>query len=180
MKNNKVIICFFTLIIAFSVLSACDKIDETTPQNGIIENVTPYTYVISIDYYDFETVISSVNELKAFDAEHGGLFFSEYGKKYYSGSQLYKKLNDYDDDFFKTKEIIFAQRTIGHYEERTFKSLELIDDTFVITIEKPDYPGDVIFPEVITSYVFILEVEKSLGKHSVIVNTVIEENGSGI
>lgn len=110
-------------------------------------------------------VIDSMQTLLEMDEQQDGMFFGE--KSELDGRELSAKMKEYDAGFFEDKTILFVTINLPHYEMRTFKSIKLVDEKIVVTIEKPRFDKYAMFPQVVTTFEFVVEVEKSVGQREI-------------
>ena len=123
------------------------------------------------DYYgNFATIIETMQQLFEMDGAHGNLFSADslLNRQYYT--ELYNKMNEYDDEFFNKKELLFVSISFEHNEWLNLNNVELIDNELVVTVEKPRVQ-DEVSPEDIT-YIFVIELDKMVGKRDVRIETI--------
>ena len=136
------------------------------------ESFTEDEYAFSMsDYYgNFATIIDSMQQLFEMDGAHGNLFFADslLNRQYYT--ELYNKMNEYDDEFFDKKELLFVSICFDYYEWLNLNNVELSDGDLVVTVEKPREHEETS-PEDIT-YIFVIELDKTVGKRDVRIETI--------
>ena len=136
------------------------------------ESFTEDEYAFSMsDYYgNFATIIDSMQQLFEMDGAHGNLFFADslLNRQYYT--ELYNKMNEYDDEFFDKKELLFVSIGFDYYEWLNLNNVELSDGDLVVTVEKPREHEETS-PEDIT-YIFVIELDKTVGKRDVRIETI--------
>lgn len=123
------------------------------------------------DYYgNFATIIDSMQQLFEMDEAHGNLFFADSLLNRQYNTELYNKLNEYDDEFFNKKELLFVSICFDYYEWLNLNNVELSDGDLVVTVEKPREHEETS-PEDIT-YIFVVELDKTVGKRDVRIETI--------
>lgn len=138
-------------------------------KQGEIEYVA-HTYQASIGGYYVVQIIDSVQELHDMDDANKGVLFGE-DAMYHVGN-LSQDILKYDDAFFENKEIIYVTVNIPQLEARTLNGVEIVDGELVVTIEKPHYSDEAMFCQVITNYIFVIEIDRSIGKSNLRVEVV--------
>lgn len=162
------IITALTAVLCLLLLSftAC-----TEERNEAAISYNARHFICSTDDASVTKIIDSVQSLRETDEEQGNRIFGDDGNLYY-GEEYVELMKGYDDAFFEEKEILYIIISLSHYEERSLKTVELIDGKLVATIEKPRYEEDADFADVQTKHIFVIELDKTIGKPPVVVNVV--------
>lgn len=121
-------------------------------------------------YGNYATIIDTMQKLYEMDKAHGNLFFADslLNRQYYT--ELYNKMNEYDDEFFNKKELLFVSICFDYYECLNLNNVELSDGDLVVTVEKTREHEETS-PEDIT-YIFVIELDKTVGKRDVRIETI--------
>lgn len=177
MKAKKImIITALTAVICSLLLSftACksERNDGEDPKKTAFSvSYNAKHFVCSSGDASVTKIIDSMQSLRETDEKQGNRIFGDDGNLYY-GEEYIELMKGYDDAFFEEKEILYVIISLSHYEERSLKTVELIDGELVATIEKPRFEEDADFAAVITNHIFVIELDKTIGKPPVAVNAV--------
>lgn len=146
-----------------------DEEDECIIQ-GSIENTTytAYSYLTSIENYDYRAIVNSVDALQALDETHGGVFFRE-DSDYYDEA-VSRRIRRYDDGFFSEKQLVIVAKTLPQQRMRIFGSLELDRGEFLVTILKALFDEDGAVDGT-TTYVYVIEADKNIKATNVVIKT---------
>ena len=183
-----VVVVVFAVVLALPFVF--NRNDEQSNNGDIEKNGIPLQYTVAYadgisyesftededafsmsDYYgNFATIIDSMQQLFEMDEAHGSLFFADslLNRQYYT--ELYNKMNEYDDAFFDKKELLFVSICFDYYECLNLNNVELSDGDLVVTVEKPREHEETS-PEDIT-YIIVIELDKTVGKRDVRIETI--------
>ena len=183
-KDGKLILCCIFVFLFVLILVGCvnkqqkineaekEENEESYVQQGSIENTTytAYSYLTSIENYNYRTVVNSFTSLQTLDETYGGVFFREESEHY--DETVSRRIRRYDDTFFSNKNLVIVAKTLSQNKMRMFASLELDHGDFLVTIHKPLFDEDGAVDET-TTYIFVVEVDKSIEASNVAVKMII-------
>ena len=151
---KKILISIFLLILVFCLTACANKgIDF----NVAFDNECAFGYKKESGYKCFsDAYITSKDQLISLCTEWNNNSFNEnYGDE---NSSLSKALTSYDDEFFKTNNLIIIEFETGRSIDTKVKKINVEENSLIVTIKQKEKYG--IFTSEAFRWVIMIEVPK--------------------